>query len=384
MKKVTLKKPGWHPDVKLRLESLIEQRSGQGLPVVLDMDNTILCGDIGEATFRVLEVTGKISAGNIPEVISPDFFLGNEIVSLRRNDSLYDYYQKLIVAASSHYLDKAKESVPHAWAVQILHGLTPLDVVEATELAFQSDEMYENVFNVEGKPTTLRPYFYPEMIELVGILLEHAYDVWVISSTNTWSVRWVLIKALNHFLFQEGFKKFLMASHVIGIDTLLIGKDKKTYKDNYLLYENSRYGDLDPGVLEQYRITSLLVPPIALSYGKIAKIFQWVGKSPYLVAGDSNGDLPMLEFGQNKLWIARLDLPKQQEDLVALLSSNQQLDTWIVQPTLQQISPGFLSNKIELKLRRGFIDQSIEKSLDILNSCSFLLDFFDSERRGSA
>ena len=45
-----LQEPGWTDRVRNRLEALIKQGAGRGLPVVFDFDNTIVCGDIGEAT----------------------------------------------------------------------------------------------------------------------------------------------------------------------------------------------------------------------------------------------------------------------------------------------------------------------------------------------
>ncbi len=40
--------------VRERLESLIRGGAGHHFPVTLDFDNTILCGDIGEATLAIL------------------------------------------------------------------------------------------------------------------------------------------------------------------------------------------------------------------------------------------------------------------------------------------------------------------------------------------
>lgn len=49
-----LRAPGWNPQVRNRLDSWIRAGAGRGLPVVFDFDNTVVCGDIGEATLAWL------------------------------------------------------------------------------------------------------------------------------------------------------------------------------------------------------------------------------------------------------------------------------------------------------------------------------------------
>lgn len=374
-KRVTLKESGWYPPAKEKLENLIEAGSGKVLPVVLDMDNTILCRDIGEATFAFLESEGKISTQNIPDQISPEFLYDDAIVSLKQSYTLYDYYHKLIVATSHHQLDTAKEMVGYTWAVAVLQGLTPLEIIEATEHAFYRTDIYENLKLPMDVACILRPFFYPEMLELIGVLLEHQYDVWVISSSNTWSVRWVLLNALDKALREKGYREVLKPTHVMGINTMLVGDDKRLYKDNFLVYDNEDYANLKSEALSKYRTTSLIVPPAAASYGKLAQIMQWIGKPPYLVAGDSAGDIPMLKYGQNRLWIARLETPEHQEYLAPLTLHKQQKDTWIIQPTLFKYSPGFVSSNEELKHRSEIDLLMIQTSLDIFNSYGLFLDF---------
>lgn len=376
VKKVVLKEPGWHPIAKQKLERLIEAASGQILPVVLDMDNTILCRDIGEATFAFLESEGKISTQNIPDQISPAFIFDQEMISLKQSYTLYDYYHKLIVATSHHHLDTAKELVGYTWAVAVLQGLTPLEIIQATEHAFYKAEVYKHLKLPAEIACILHPFFYPEMIELIGVLLEHEYDVWVISSSNTWSVRWVLLKALDLALRNRGYEHVLKPTHVMGINTILISDDKKMYKDNFLVYDNPDYANLDPATLSKYRTTALVVPPAAASYGKVAQIMQWIGKPPYLVAGDSSGDIPMLKYAQNRLWIAKLEIPESHEYLAPLTLQKQQEDTWIIQPTLFKHSPGFISSNENLRSRSDIKDLvEIQTSLDIFNSYGLLLDF---------
>jgi hypothetical protein len=68
-----LELPGWTPAVRGRLEKLIQKNSGKGLPVVFDFDNTIVCGDIGEATLAILARSGKLDRQNLPDTLCPPF-----------------------------------------------------------------------------------------------------------------------------------------------------------------------------------------------------------------------------------------------------------------------------------------------------------------------
>ncbi len=49
-----LQAPGWRPEARTALSRLIRRGSGKQLPVALDFDNTIVCGDVHEATLAVL------------------------------------------------------------------------------------------------------------------------------------------------------------------------------------------------------------------------------------------------------------------------------------------------------------------------------------------
>ena len=56
--KVLLQAPGWRDETRRALTELIRRGAGKRLPVTLDFDNTIVWGDIGEATFGVLVKKG--------------------------------------------------------------------------------------------------------------------------------------------------------------------------------------------------------------------------------------------------------------------------------------------------------------------------------------
>lgn len=377
---VKLKQPGWSPEVRSRLEYLIAEGSGKELSVVLDLDNTILCRDIGEATFAILEQQGCLSKDRLPIDLTPDFFLNNQIISLANSPTLLDYYHHLTKATAHQTLDTAIEMIGYNWAVLIMQGLTPMDIINATEIAYADGigaKELQGSANPEDKNLPfLRPFFYPQMVEFIGVLLAHSYDVWVISSSNSWSVRWMLLKAIDEQLSKEGFAKLLQPTRVMGISTLLKGIDSRLYKDGFLVWDNPEYAQLDPETLKKYTLTGLGVPPVTASYGKVAEIMQWIGHSPYIVAGDSFGDIPMLKYAQNRLFIARLEHPEFHEYIAPLTLRKGDLNTWMIQPTLSYQSPGFLHNAAELDNRKSDKFPQILKSLGVFDSYHLLNNFW--------
>src|SRR5215831_18178970 len=68
-----LRSPGWNERARSWLENLIRKGAGKGLPVVFDFDNTLICGDVSEATLAVLTNSGKLEPSRVPETLSPAF-----------------------------------------------------------------------------------------------------------------------------------------------------------------------------------------------------------------------------------------------------------------------------------------------------------------------
>ncbi len=372
--KVQLKEPGWTDHARSKLEKLIEQGSGQKLPVVMDLDNTILCRDIGVATFAILEKEGKLLK-QIPSSLAPDFLKENEQISLANSKKLSEYYEHLLDATAHHTQDIAKEMVAYSWLVQVMEGLTPQEVVEATMKAYADGVAAQELASPEigdRHVDSISPFFYPEIAELIGHLLDHEYEIWVISSSNVWSVRWMLIKALNDELQQRGFSQTFQPNNVVGISTLLLGSDKRMHKDDYLVRENKDYANLEPDILSKFTLTALLAPYAAGSYGKVAHIFKWIGGSPYLALGDSFGDVPMLKYAQNKLWMAKLEEPKLQEYIAPLATAHGFESRWIIQPLLHKQSPGLIPNIADLNKRKTKYSYDILRSLHILRSYRLL------------
>jgi len=196
------------------------------------------------------------------------------------------------------------------------------------------------------------PFFYSEMIELLARLLAASFHVWIVSATNVWSVRWMVQHALNPALKELGVHTGIPADHVIGISTLLTDNRNRLFKDALLVKDDSAYAALDLERLGELRLTSRLQFPVPIYSGKVACLWDAIGRRPHLAAGDSPGDQAMLVFARQRLWIARLDKPTTQ-CAAAKLARRTNPNRWIVQPVWCGQQPGFVSDPADSERRLG-------------------------------
>lgn len=364
-----LESPGWNEQTRRALERLIDRGAGKCLPVVFDFDNTIICGDIGEATLAVLVREGLIDSARVAKTLSPPFRLpGKGRITLEASVNPAAYYEAYLAPTAHGDRDPTPLANGYAWAVEVMEGLRPWDVVEATRKACESAAPNGPGF-VEVTPGKTRfpaPTFYPEMVELVAKLLQHQFDVWIVSASSVWSVRWIIQNELNPRLRQHGVRQGLAADHVVGLSTLLTDRQGFLYKDMLLLRENSGYATLDEKVLRSFRLTSRLQFPVPTYSGKIACIHDTIGGRPHFCAGDSPGDHAMLTFSEHRLWIARLEKPGYQERTAALLR-NTTASGWMVQATLTKESPGFMPDLSALKQRVTNPSPEIRKAVKVVS-----------------
>jgi phosphoserine phosphatase len=311
----------------------------------MDFDNTIVWGDIHEATLAVLVKEGALITGRIPRVLSPSFRLPRgKRVALRSGSDLTVYYEAFLAPTAHGSADPTPMANGYAWAVEILEGLTPLDIVQATAQAYAyARPMQPRMIEVTpGKTGFPAPFFYPEMVELIGELRRHDFDVWIISASNVWSVRWMVARALNPLIEAHGAASGIPADHVVGLSTLLQDTAGRLYKDALLVRGNPEYAALEERTLSSFRLTSRLQYPVPTYAGKIGCIWDAIGRRPYLAAGDSPGDHPMLSFSEHRLWIVRMEKPGYQQrtlDCIRRTGKN----GWMMQPVLGREIPGFLA-----------------------------------------
>lgn len=341
--KCRLEGPGWNGKTRIALESLISQGAGRGLPVVFDFDNTIVCGDIGEATLAMLARSGVLTPANARPEICPPFRLPDrKWVRIRACADVTEYYEAMLAPTAHLDRDPTPLANGYSWAVEVMAGLRPWDIVEATRAAYEGPRRIEVT---PGKTSYPAPFFYAEMIELLAELIRLRFEVWVVSASNVWSVRWMVLEALNPLLRERGVKTGLRGDHVIGISCLLSDAKGGLYKDSLLARENEGYASLEKKVLARFRLTSRLHFPAPTYSGKVAAIFDALGRNPYLAAGDSPGDHPMLTVSENRLWIARVEKP-------GYLQATREL-------TRKTGAAGWLYQAVRTKGPSGFLSQAV-------------------------
>ncbi len=341
----TLNGPGWNEKTRRALERLAQSGTGRRLPVVFDFDNTLVWGDIGEATLAVLARSGLLKPKTLLRALCPPFRLaGKGEIRIESCSDVTEYYEALLEATKEEDGDPMPMANGYAWIVEIMERLRPLDVVNATREAFECSREPAAAY-IEVRPggrTYPAPFFYPEMVELLVLLLRHQFDLWIVSASNVWSVRWMVLHVLNPKLRHLGARTGLNPDHVIGISTLLRDARGRLCKDRVLVRSHSGYAAMDGKVLAEFRLTSRLEFPVPTYSGKIAAIFDALGRSPHLCAGDSPGDFPMLAFSRYQLWIARSDKAAYQKGVRAMMSKTRN-GAWMLQAAFTTGRPRFVS-----------------------------------------
>ncbi|HVV71001.1 MAG TPA: HAD family hydrolase [Verrucomicrobiae bacterium] len=345
-----LKAPGWNPGTRAALEQLIRTGAGQGLPVVFDFDNTIVWGDIGEAVLAVLARSGALTPQSLPPALCPPLNVpGRGRVNLETCADILEYYEALLAPTAHGRRDPNPLGNGYVWATEVLAGLSVAEITQAAREAFNASPSgrIRQITVTTSRTSVPAPFFYPEIVELIGTLLDAEFTVWVVSASNVWSVRWMVLQGLNPALQKHGFERSIPPEQVVGISTLLADSAGRLYKDSVLVREDSSYAQLSPERLRSLRATQHLQFPVPVYSGKVGCIFDALGREPYLCVGDSPADHPMLAFSQNRLWIARLEKPESQRATKMLMKRTGRAN-WLVQGVRTAEDPGFYSEPCRL------------------------------------
>jgi len=376
--KVKLDENNWNPTTKIRLEKLLNspENINKNKKVVFDLDDTTLSGGIGSVVYGYFIKNNMIKKENL-ESISPSFTLDGEKVSIQTTP-ISKYYDKIYSITKGY--NQFDPTNAYAWNTQSLVGLNVSDVVNATKEVFKNNiasqdraKNTETKFVVDGQNYTI-PYFHPETVDLIGNLLTNGYDVYIVSGSSIWSIRYLISVELKKLL-EEKFGKGveIKPENLYGMSTLIKDKrDGKIFIDSLLVKEKSKraelYKNLDMNELSNYEITSVLAHPISGYEGKTAVILKYIVKDSiikelFMSAGDSPNDHSMLSFSQNKLWFARLDRPDYQEETFRRFKDDR--NTWFIQPTFSKAPRGFL--KDENQIKSLLKDENLKKTLDVYN-----------------
>lgn len=354
--------PGWDPETGVALAKLIRDGAGKQLPVVFDFDNTIVRGDIGEATLAVLARSGLLTPARLSPWICPPLRRpGKALLELGDCADVIEYYNALLAPTVHGRSDPAPLSSGYAWAVEVMSGLRLSDVIAATRTAYaHSQPGKAGVIEVTpGKTSFPAPYFYPEMVELLAELVRQQYDVWVVSASNVWSVRWMVLHGLNPILRERKVARGIPADHVIGISTILADDQQGWYKDSILVRENRGYASLSEKTIGGFRLTSRLQFPLAAYSGKVACILDAIGRRPYLGVGDGPGDRAMLDASEHQMWIARHREDTQR--VTATLSRSARGAGWPTQARQAAKSPGIPEKVGQLPAGNSAINRKVRR-----------------------
>ena len=365
-----LSAPGWLPAVRERLEALLRNGSGQGLPVVFDFDNTIVCGDIGEATLAMLVRDGVLEPGRVPELLGRSFVTSEgRLCSIQSSTDLTEYYEALLAPTAHGRSDPTPLATGYTWAVEVMQGLRLSDVVRATQkvLALSQPGREQFLTVTPGHSAYPVPFFYPEVVELITELRRHRFEIWIVSASNVWSVRCLVSLGLNPLLREAGVDQGIPPGQVVGVSTLMTDDAGRLYKDAVMIREREAYAALDLDFLDTLRLTSWLQYPVPTYSGKVGVIWDVLGRRPYLAAGDSPGDHAMLSFSENRLWIARLEKPDYQQATLRLIDRADSKH-WLIQPVLCRKTPSFISDLSRVPQVLGEPPVKVRESIALIDS----------------
>ncbi len=362
-----LQSPGWSDETRRGLERLIRRGTGRHLPVVFDFDNSIVCGDIGEATLAVLARDRTITPQNLA-AISPKFNRPDGLaVELANCADATEYYERLLQPANGAGQDPAPLATGYVWAVEALAGLNVAIVTAAAAAAFALAQPGSecDIEVTPGRTAYPAPWFYPEMVELIATLLAHEFDLWVVSASNVWSVRWLVLNGLNPLLQASQKGAAVRADHVVGVSLLLRDERGSLLKDPLLVTADAPYARMERDAIRSLQLTLKLHFPVPVYSGKVAAILDLIGRRPFLAVGDSPGDHAMLTFSEHRLWIARLEKPDYLRATIRLMQRTGPAN-WLLQPTLCRTSPGFVPDLAGLAARPSPVPERVRASRQLL------------------
>ena len=194
---------------------------GKNRIALFDLDNTLLVGDIGDAVFAQLLIDGY----TLP-------------LSWRQYRSLC----------------KTDPGRAYIEAVQALEGMSTETIVRTSKRILLSEQHY---LFCDGDPVQV-PKANPILMEVVRLLREWHYLVFVVSASNDFSA-----KMAGSFLFD------IPINNIAGIKPKLFGE----------------------------KLTSAVLDPIPVGVGKVAQYRLMCGDNmPMIVATDSMLDLPLLQI----------------------------------------------------------------------------------------
>ena len=379
-----LDRAGWTESTYDDLGSVIADGAGQGRVALFDFDNTVQGRDVGEAALGHADESGSIDPASVPTALAPPVTVDGRTVTVA--DGLNAYYEA--VMASGEGVDPLREYSSLPLVATLFSGRTVEQFTEEVASAYGDADGDPSTFRdsagyremASGGMDELaghgRPFIYPQMADLLGNLGANGYEVWVVSAGVAWAVRWMVKNALNPAIAAKyGRDATLPLDRVIAITTIMRDRNTGALVSDYELVRHRRdraYTNLDPSRLRQLEITALPDGLTSWRGGKGGAVDNLITRDDvYFAAGDSNGDLEMLDRSANRLVIARMNKP----DLIQQFNDEIESDpdaNWIVQPTVSTAPAGFAATRCALKKRFDLLRAPEETRVDVERSTSLL------------
>ena len=343
-----LDRAGWTESVYQKLTETILSSAGQGKIVVFDFDNTTQARDIGEAVLARVQQTDAINPASLSPAMFPPF-TGSDGTPVAITAGISDYYDALLDSGADADPFREYSSLP--MPATAFTGRTLTDFLAQTAAVYDGGAGAADLTSKEQSKIlgAGRPFIYPQMADLYGNLRAQGYDVWVVSAGVGWAVRWMVQNALNPAIVAKyGPDAALPMDHVVAITTLLKDRASGTLLSDYQLTHQSpddAYINLEPARMAQLEITAIPDGLTSWRGGKSGAIDNIISRGElFLVAGDSMGDVEMLNRAPNRLVISRMNKPVLAEGFAAEIAKAPDAN-WMLQPTINSAPVGFLETK---------------------------------------
>lgn len=376
-----LDKTGWTDSVYRKLTETIAGSAGQNKTVVFDFDNTTQARDIGEAVLARAQDTKALNGDALSSALFPPFTAADGTPTTI-SAGVSDYYDAVLESGAQTDPFREYSSLP--MPASAFYGRPVAEFLAQTAAVYDGGAGAQDL--TSGTQSTIlgagRPFIYPQMADLYGNLRRNGYDVWIVSAGVAWAVRWMVQNALNPAIVAKyGPEAAMPLDRVVAITTLM--KDRATGRlvsDYELTRQNPdpAYINLNPARMSQLEVTAL---PDGLSSwrgGKSGAIDNIITRGEvFLVAGDSMGDVEMLNRAPNRLVVARMNKPDLAEGFPREIERAPDAN-WMLQPAINTAPVGFLQTKCQMAEKigdRGEVATKADKSLTALEGTDRLGSF---------
>ena len=378
-----LDKTGWTDTVYEKLTGIIAGSAGQGKTVVFDFDNTTQARDISEAMLAQAQKADVINPKTLSPAMFPPFTTADG-KQMAISAGIYDYYEALLDSGGDADPFREYSSLP--MPASVFSGRTVGDFVAQTSAVYDGGSGAEDLKSGDQSKilSAGRPFIYPQMADLYGNLRSHGYDVWVVSAGIGWAVRWMVANALNPAIVAKyGKDAALPLDHVVAVTTLM--KDRSTGKlvsDYQLTHQNpdAAYINLEPARIAQLEILALPDGLTSWRGGKSGAIDNIITRGElFMAAGDSFGDVEMLNRAPNRLVVSRMNKPDLAAGFAGEIAKAPDA-TWMLQPAINSAPVGFLPSKCEIATKTASDTEGTakaDKSLGALEPTGRLGSFVD-------